>query len=305
MLNGLNNKKDMRLSLRRLRSVMLVLFISLAVSACTTKVAYRFLDWVIAWSVDDYVDWDRQQQADFDLRIENLLVWHQETQLPQYSLFLGQLQQDFQQPLTPVLLQQRLDEMGLLWNQLLLSLEPDVVALLETLSDQQVVDMRKALDKATAKIEKKYADTREDKLDEERIEGLEKFLGRFVGRLSDEQKAIVKHWGDSVEDSREQWINSRKQWAEEFLAALAMRQSAGFAANINILFVQPQSLWNDEYLRLTEVNTTHAINMIIALQPTLTEKQWREFNKEMDQWKKICDELAAEISEANRAVIPL
>ena len=40
----------------RLRSVLLVLAAAFFLSSCTAKVSYRFLGWVIAWSVDDYVD---------------------------------------------------------------------------------------------------------------------------------------------------------------------------------------------------------------------------------------------------------
>ena len=60
----------------RLRSVLLVLVSVLFLTSCTAKVSYRFLDWVIAWSVDDYVDWDRTQQAAFDQRLEAILRWH-------------------------------------------------------------------------------------------------------------------------------------------------------------------------------------------------------------------------------------
>jgi hypothetical protein len=262
------------------------------------------MDWVIAWSIDDYVDWDRHQQIDFDVRVDKVLLWHQATQLSRYSFFLNQLQQDLQQPLTKKLLLLRLNEMQVLWNSLLIKLEPDIIALLETLNERQVSEMHEALYKATTKVEKKYAGTDKDELDKDRIERVEKFLNRFVGKLNDQQKTIVQQWGDNTEDSRDEWINSRKKWSRVFMAALDVRDSPIFATNINALFIHPQSLWNDKYLLQTKINTANTIDMIIALQLSLTDKQRLKLNKEIDQWEKLFDELAAEVSEADGAFIP-
>ncbi len=281
----------------RLRTVLLVLASIFILSSCTAKVSYRFLDWVVAWSVDDYVDWDRAQQIEFDQRIGALLNWHQSTQLPEYSQFLRQIQLDFQQPLSDALLRQRLDEIMALWMNLQLKLEPDVVALMSTLSDRQVEDMGKQLTKVTGKMEKKYLLGDKDKVAKERVKSVEKFLRGLLGRLNDEQQLVIQNWNDNLADSSGAWIQSRKRWAEQFMLALDARAEPDFPERIKRLFVNPQELWDEEYIRLTEANTTNGINLVLALQPTLTEKQWGKLNKEIDQWVEVFDELAAEVNQ--------
>ena len=96
--------------------IALLVVLVLSLGACTAKVSYRFLDWIIAWSVDDYIDWNNQQQQQFDRVVADLLTWHQRTQLKRYSEFLAQLQRDLSEPLSRELLTARMDEAEQLWT---------------------------------------------------------------------------------------------------------------------------------------------------------------------------------------------
>ncbi len=281
----------------RWRSVLLVLVATFFLSSCTAKISYHFLDWVIAWSVDDYVDWDRNQQVEFDQRLEAILLWHQQTQLPDYSRLIRQTQTDLQQPLSEAILRQHLEEMTALWTDLQRRLEPDVIALMSTLSDRQVRGIEKELSKVTEKIEKKYLPINRKTISKDRIEGVEKFMRGLIGRLNEQQEQAIQNWNDNLANSTAAWIESRKRWANQFVAALDARDKPDFPDRINRLFVDPQKLWDEEYVRLTEANMTNGINLVLALQPTLTEKQWARLNKEMDQWAQVFDELAAEVNQ--------
>ena len=281
----------------RLCPLLLMLLLAIGLVGCGTKMSYRFMDWVVAWSVDDYVRWDSTQQREFDQRLQQTLLWHQRTQLPRYSALLGQLQQDFDEPLSRDLLMQRLDQIMPLWTDIMVQIEPDVVSMLSTLSDQQTQRLLRNLDKQIAKYEKQYSGSSVEQRDKQRVKGVEKFARRFIGPLTREQKTIIAGWGEQVEDSRSEWLQNRKNWRDRFDTALQARQQPQFNEQINQLFLNAQSLWSDEYQRKITANTEHGITLAIALQASLTDKQRRRLNRELDQWQRAFDELASEVAE--------
>ncbi len=284
------------MSLGRCRALLLVLLI-LTLTACTAKVSYRFLDWIIAWSVDDYVDWNSQQQQQFNRVVSEKLAWHQSTQLKRYSQFLVQVKQDMRQPLSRERSMARMQEAEQLWIHTLQEIAPEAVTLLMTLSDEQVDDFSANLTKKIRKMEKKYSATKREKLDLERIKAVEKTIYRFIGRLNRNQKEIIAQWSSRQENTREFWIQSRKEWAFEFTQALRERQSTQFPGLAYTLLVRPQSLWSDQYRSLIDSNIGHGVDLMISLQASLTNKQQQQLNENIDDWIEILDDLSSSTSD--------
>ena len=282
--------------LTRLRMLLVAALLAVSLVSCSTKMSYRFADWLVAWSVDDYIEWDRTQQREFDQRLEQVLLWHQRTQLPRYSVLLGKLQQDFTTPLSRELLSQRLDELTPLGTDILTYIEPDIILLLSTLSDEQTEQLLQNLDKKNERYAQQYNNGSTDKWNKKRIKNVEKLTKRFIGRLTREQKATIANWGEQVNDSRSEWLQNRKNWRNQFDAALKNRQEPQFNQHIRQLFVNSQTLWSEQYRQKIAANTDHAINLIIALQATMTDKQHRHLNKELTEWQRVFSELADEVA---------
>ena len=59
------------------------------ISGCSaTQFIYNRVDIVIRWYLDDYVSLSRNQQAQFDERLDDLLSWHRQEELPSYVTLL-------------------------------------------------------------------------------------------------------------------------------------------------------------------------------------------------------------------------
>jgi hypothetical protein len=278
--------------LGRCKTLLLILLM-LSLTACTAKVSYRFLDWIIAWSVDDYIDWNSQQQQQFDQIVSDKLAWHQSTQLKSYSEFLVQLKQDFQQPLSNELLMKRMEEAEQLWTVTLKEVAPEAVNLLMTLNDEQVDDVSANLTKNIRKMEKKYGGDSPEKLDRRRIKEVKKTISRFIGKLDSNQKEIIALWSSRMENTREPWIQSRKEWASAFTQVLRERQSTRFPGSLYTLLVSPQSLWSDQYKAMVDTNIGNGIDLVISLQASLTSKQKKQLNENIDDWIEVFDELSS------------
>ena len=59
----------------KLRWVMVAL-LGLTLTGCSTKFIYNWLDWAIEWEVADYVDLNRQQEAQLEQMLDEMLAWH-------------------------------------------------------------------------------------------------------------------------------------------------------------------------------------------------------------------------------------
>ena len=61
------------------------------ISGCSaTQFIYNRVDIVIRWYLDDYVSLSRNQQAQFDERLDDLLSWHRQEELPSYVTLLDE-----------------------------------------------------------------------------------------------------------------------------------------------------------------------------------------------------------------------
>lgn len=276
---------------RRLLSIILVsaMFIS-----CSAKTPFRYLDLLIAWSVDDYVNWNAEQQSKFDNNLDELLLWHQRDQMKEYSHFLKLFQTDLEVPLSQDVLMQRSLQMKSLLKTVLRKVEPDLVVLLSSLTDIQLVELEANLDDRWQKDQRKYAEENNAKLNHERLKRVRKFARRFLGRLTDRQEAILVEWNNRLENTRGPWLQQRKKWSDRLLADLQQRQLPSFDLSVNQLFVNYESLWGKSYTESRNINLLHSMNTLIELQSSMTEQQRGHLNVEINNWIKTFDELAEE-----------
>jgi hypothetical protein len=268
----------------------------LVLAGCSTKFTYRFLDWVVAWSVDDYVNWNKPQQRQFDSIIDQQLLWHRRSQLPRYSQWLRQLQLQLEQPLTVAIIEQQLEQVSLMAGDVMLHIAPDASLLLASLSDAQVTELLANIDAKIADSEAEYTEASEEQLDKDRVKKTAKAVKRLMGRLNDDQQQMIVDWNQRLQTTWPEWIASRKHWRSQFAKALSMRQLPGFEQQIVQLFTESQTDWTPAYEAIIDANTAAGIDLIIALQASLSDKQRKHVNKQLNGWVKAFDELAADAS---------
>ncbi|MEM7027656.1 MAG: DUF6279 family lipoprotein, partial [Pseudomonadota bacterium] len=69
----------------------------LFLGGCTQSFFYNRLDTLFNWYVDDYVELNKVQQENFDVRLDAILEWHRKVELPRYVNFLTQIETDINQ----------------------------------------------------------------------------------------------------------------------------------------------------------------------------------------------------------------
>ena len=228
----------------------LVLLACLGLLAACSRIdlAYRNLDWLLTWRVDQYLDLDRQQKAWLKPRLQEHQAWHCSTQMPQLATWLeedgarldaGRLDSDR--------LLQRLGQLRQALDAVSVEVGPTAAGLLQQLSPQQVEQLRQALAEENAELRREYVDPPADQLLERRRVRMEERLQPWFGQLDAAQRDLVARWARQLEGQSPLWLDSRQRWQAALLATLEQRQAEDFAARIEQLFAQRQDYWSEDY----------------------------------------------------------
>ncbi|UII70096.1 C12orf4 family protein [Pseudomonas sp. HN11] len=270
--------------LRRLKLLVVLLTLSLVLTGCNrVGLAYRNLDVIIPWTLNDYLDMNAGQKSWFNDTLKQHLAWHCTTQLPGYLDWLDRLQQmvDDNQ-VTDAALQTRTAEAKQAIADIAREITPSAIELLKGLDDQQVKEMNEALGKDLRKRQDEYLKPPLAKQIQERADRMNKRLDAWMGPLSDSQKNRVTAWSISLGEQNKQWIGNRAHWQTQFIDAVKQRESADFPQKMQQLLVDREILWTPEY-RVAYAHTEAAArSLIVDLMAESTVQQRLKLTQKID-----------------------
>jgi hypothetical protein len=270
--------------LRRLKFLVIVLTLSLVLAGCNrVGLAYRNLDVIIPWTLNDYLDMNAGQKSWFNDKLKEHLAWHCTTQLPGYLDWLDRLQQmvDSNQ-VTDAALQTRTLEARQAIAEVAREITPSAIQLLQGLDDQQVKEMSDALAKDLRKRQDEYLKPPLAQQIKERAQRMSKRLDAWIGPLSASQQNRVTAWSIALGEQNQEWIGNRARWQAQFIAAVQQRQSADFPQKMQQLLVDRESLWTPEYKAAYSRTETAARSLIVDLMAESTPQQRMKLTQKID-----------------------
>ncbi|MBT0624210.1 hypothetical protein KIH32_09860 [Pseudomonas fluorescens] len=270
--------------LRRLKFLVVLLTLSLVLAGCNrVGLAYRNLDVIIPWTLNDYLDMNAGQKSWFNDTLKEHLAWHCTTQLPGYLDWLDRLQQmvDNNQ-VTDAALQARTVEAKQAIAEVAREITPSAIQLLQGLDDQQVKEMSDALAKDLRKRQDEYLKPPLAQQIKERAQRMSKRLDAWIGPLSDSQQNRVTAWSMALGEQNQEWIGNRARWQAQFIAAVQQRHSADFPRKMQQLLVDRESLWTPEYKAAYARTETAARSLIVDLMAESTPQQRMKLTQKID-----------------------
>jgi hypothetical protein len=259
---------------KTVRALVAVLAISLFVSGCTIKLAYNFLDWGLYWELEDYVKFNRDQRSLVKDEITQLVDWHRSDELPKYADQLEKLADGLKNGLTIKQLDQTYNALSDGWQRIVIETLPAAADILSDLTDQQISDFFEIL------IEEEEDDANEIKRDTqeqlaiEREEYVSEKITDLVGKLNDEQKALIAQWALKIEPIAQLSLDHAIQWRSKMQATMAERQNKQqLEETLLVLFANPDQLWSEQYRRVIEKNQHLVMTLLFDINQTLTDKQ--------------------------------
>ena len=254
----------------------ITLWLSLALLAGCSQIGltYRHLDFIIPWSLNDYLDMNASQKDWLDERLKEHLSWHCTTQIPGYLDWLDRLQGMVEtNQVNQEQLKARTAEARQAIATLSKEITPSAVELLRQLDDQQVAEMQAAFAKDLRKHEAEFVDQPLDKQISERAQRMEKRLTPWMGKLNAAQQARVMQWSTSLGEQNRLWIDNRAHWQSLLLSAVKQRQAADFDQRIASLLQDRQTFWTPEYRATYDHTEQAAISLIADLMAQSTDDQ--------------------------------
>lgn len=276
--------------------IVCVLCLCAFLGACsTTRFAYNQLDWIAVWYLNGYFSLDDTQEAQLRDAVTRNMEWHRRNQLPQYAEFCRQLERDAAGILTTEMLEARFEQMMTMWDEFIRRALPDVSAFFLSLSDEQIDEFIENLEDNNQELWDEYA----GETVEERIERREKaaFKGfkRVVGRLTDEQKEVIRSYMANMHDVSEYWMESRRRWQLDFRDLVKERPAEPeFTERLTTLMLDPNRTDDSAYRQKVDENRHTFIAMTVALAGVLTDKQRERVSKRLKNYARDFEILAIE-----------
>ncbi|NMY84825.1 hypothetical protein HBR93_12010 [Pseudomonas sp. WS 5411] len=261
--------------LRRLRILAALLVLSVLLAGCNrVGLAYRNLDVIIPWTLNDYLDMNAGQKSWFNETLKEHLAWHCTTQLPGYLDWLDRLQQmvDSHQ-VSDAALQAHALEAKQAIADVARQITPSAIELLRGLDEQQVREMDAALTKDLGKRQDEYLKPPLEQQIKERSERMSKRLDAWLGPLSASQQERVLAWSTALGAQNQQWIGNRAHWQAQFIAAVNQRASSDFPRKMEQLLVDRESLWTADYRQAYAQTEAAARSLLVDVMAESTVQQ--------------------------------
>lgn len=226
-----------------------ILLIAVTLTACSRiNLAYRNLDTLIPWSLNDYLDIDRDQRQHLKAHLREHLDWHCRTQLPGYLENLQLLRRQ--------IASERIDSQALrghyqvarqALDEIATQITPTSIELLRKLDDRQVEELAQALQEDRREREEKYLEPTPARQIRERAERMQERVENWLGSTSAAQRQRILAWAHSLGERNQLWLENRTQWQQAFLAAVRERNQPGFEPRMARLLQDRESFWSPEY----------------------------------------------------------
>ena len=210
----------------RLRLALLALSFALLAGCSAIRIAYNQADTLLAWMADDYFNFDAAQKQDFNTRMDRLLKWHRQEQLPDYARFLTGIKQRAQRPLLSEDAYWMVEGAKTRFRSIARHGANDAAALLVTLTPDNLRALEQQFDKVNQKFVREYKlNGTFDERKRARLERTLKQLRNWTGTLTDAQEhriALLNAAIPSIDHLRHQ---DRQRRQQEFLALLKSRHN--------------------------------------------------------------------------------
>lgn len=284
-----------------MRPFLMLLLVTALVGCSANRLLYNRADTFIRWAADDYVALDREQQAEFDQRLDDFLAWHRSEELPRYREFIVTSLDTLEDGVT---LEEAIaisEEIDLAADRFQAQFIELLLATAEDLSDEQIQDFLTELERNQTE----YADERlvrdEEAYYADSTKTMTDLVKRLIGRLNRDQRSEIAERSKNLTRLDGLWHDDRARWGSA-LRVILESKAPGWQEEVRRLGETRSEARIPEYVAGIEHNGDVILALLVDIINSRTERQDRRMRRFLEGLVDDIDALTAAVA-AERLVV--
>lgn len=290
--------------------ILILALLAILIAGCSAlRVGYPQADVILGWRANTYFDLDADQRREFSTRLERLLTWHRQEQLPEYSAFLTVAIGKAEPGLKHDDIAWFMEGFKSRYRTIVNRGAADAAGILATLTPEQVDNLQKQFEKDNRKFVNDYdlADGTE-KRKRGRLKRMINQIEDWAGNLTDEQEKKVAALLDPIPLIEHLRHQDRMRRQHEFVELLKTRRTLpDFQQKLQQWLLAWEQGRAAEYARLSDDVMERRIQLFIGIEKLLTREQRQHALDRLQKFADDCKALSVRTSreEAGTAILAL
>jgi hypothetical protein len=267
------------------RSLFIIIAFALLSCGCSSVgLFYRNADWYLQHRIDGYASFNARQEETIHREISNYLDWHRKYALPEYIIFLqnlnGTAQYDGRVTTEKIALLR--EQMKSLYRKSLTPAIRPAAEILSSMDGRQIRELELHLAEENSKLQREELEIgRNAYLDKRAYKTLD-FLEGLVGKLSREQRQKVLEMSRRLPMVRDIYFRQRENNQARLIKLLSDNAGADrISAFMSTWLLTPDATRTAQQQRDIHAFETASDEMIANIQGMLTVRQKARLHKEI------------------------
>ncbi len=266
----------------------------LLLAGCSTKLAYNNLDWLASWYLGDFIELSDPQQQEFDKRLNSLLIWHREVELPSYRDQLRLLQKQLQSPqVNAKQWAQHIKEISGHWLRIRNKASLEMAILAPELSEEQVTDFFAALKEHNQEKREEFDELSKQEAEEKRFDNVVEQFEEAIGSVTQEQEGIIKEYIASSHKTPLVYLAYSNRFQLGLKKTFMEVDKSHLSSQLYELLSHPEQFKLAKTLQLDSNEKFLVANMLQKVHESASKKQLTYFQDEVADLIELIGELMA------------
>lgn len=257
------------------------------------KSLYLQLDWLIPQFIEEYIPLNEKQEQELRLRLQKTILWHRNTQLPQYVNWLRTFQKEIQQGLSETQALQHTKQLEAYGKTLLVYLADDTAEVLFSTNKEQREHLFKTFERKNEDFQQKYVKPNNDEIRNNLLMQINDGYERWIGHIEPAQKLLMQEASIKLKPTGALNLKNRLVLQNKLRTILDTATTVTqLRSELKNLFSHWEKLRSREYEQTLEYNQSVLLKLTSEISMTLSMEQKIYLNEKIDSYIKLFSELS-------------